>query len=435
MGSALFPPICTHVCDHTNATEFIDTQQFWDPYSLPAGLRFLQGHNSGGGSGQQHSHHLHERSHERQHERPPREQPHAHGSRPCTEPPAELGIDGAWLPVTSVWTQRRPIGSGVWLYYARGCSDFAWSAGRTLLAKNRCDAAIQLQRRLMLRRAGSSTGVGAGVGAGAGAGAGAGTAGKRRDAQLFAAAGRVAEWLLVRSNLPYASHHAQIQKALAMTAGALGRNLSLPELLVECAAGLYENSPNDCREALAPEADARHPTAHLRLPRAYALSTLAGHDLLDVHNAAALRNLSHHYRLNSTASTAAAADGSGAQPTPASAAGAGPNGEHDDGARPIDTIQLWQQPQGGGKVTWTSEIWDVRNLNKPVGLQSRATLANARGTFGHLNGSDCVANREFAQCKACMGTRLERTCQRFPLVMMGHPAKEVAAKVAQHCAA
>ena len=32
----------------------------------------------------------------------------------------------------------------------------------------------------------------------------------------------------------------------------------------------------------------------------------------------------------------------------------------------VDTVQMWQQPQGGGAITWTTEIWDVRPFSRRV---------------------------------------------------------------------
>ena len=63
---------------------------------------------------------------------------------PC-EPADELGRSHAKLPVThttvlgekSPWRRR----NGHWFFYARGCSDFAWDVGRTLLVQNRCNSA------------------------------------------------------------------------------------------------------------------------------------------------------------------------------------------------------------------------------------------------------------------------------------------------------
>ena len=62
---------------------------------------------------------------------------------PCA-PPRELGVDNAWLPVTHLGGPHKgPTDSGgLWFYYARGCSDFLWDVGRTLLARNRAHLAV-----------------------------------------------------------------------------------------------------------------------------------------------------------------------------------------------------------------------------------------------------------------------------------------------------
>ena len=67
--------------------------------------------------------------------------------RPCA-PPAELGVDNAWLPVTHTSQRTFAAGGGTWLYYAAGCSDLLWNVGRTLLVKNRCHAVVALEARL-----------------------------------------------------------------------------------------------------------------------------------------------------------------------------------------------------------------------------------------------------------------------------------------------
>lgn len=59
----------------------------------------------------------------------------------------ELGRDNAWLPVTHTMTTQHPLQVGLWFHYMRGCSDFAWNSGRTLLARNKCHASIVLERR------------------------------------------------------------------------------------------------------------------------------------------------------------------------------------------------------------------------------------------------------------------------------------------------
>ena len=67
---------------------------------------------------------------------------------PCA-PPRELGVDHAWLPVTHLGGPHKgPTDSGgLWFYYARGCSDFLWDVGRTLLARNRAHLAVLIQQR------------------------------------------------------------------------------------------------------------------------------------------------------------------------------------------------------------------------------------------------------------------------------------------------
>ena len=49
------------------------------------------------------------------------------------------------VPVTHT---RSGYAIGLWLYYARGCSDFGWDVGRTLLASNRVALAFALARTL-----------------------------------------------------------------------------------------------------------------------------------------------------------------------------------------------------------------------------------------------------------------------------------------------
>ena len=64
---------------------------------------------------------------------------------------AELGIDHVRLPVTHTHTVADASQVGLWLYYARGCSDASWPIGRTMLVRNRCDAAITVHQRINSR--------------------------------------------------------------------------------------------------------------------------------------------------------------------------------------------------------------------------------------------------------------------------------------------
>jgi len=66
----------------------------------------------------------------------------------CERKPVELGIDGAWLPVTHTRDRTERHAGGIWMYYASGCSDLLWHMGHTLLARNRAHAAILIEQRL-----------------------------------------------------------------------------------------------------------------------------------------------------------------------------------------------------------------------------------------------------------------------------------------------
>jgi len=59
----------------------------------------------------------------------------------------ELGRDHAWLPVTHTHTLQGAVQVGLWFHYTRGCSDFVWNVGRTMLARNKCHAAGLLEQR------------------------------------------------------------------------------------------------------------------------------------------------------------------------------------------------------------------------------------------------------------------------------------------------
>ena len=59
----------------------------------------------------------------------------------------ELGRSFAWLPVTHTHTSQGALQVGLWFHYTRGCSDFLWNVGRTMLARNKCHAAALLEQR------------------------------------------------------------------------------------------------------------------------------------------------------------------------------------------------------------------------------------------------------------------------------------------------
>ena len=59
----------------------------------------------------------------------------------------ELGRDHAKLAVSHTHTKQDPLQVGLWFFYMEGCSDFCWDSGRTVLVRNRCEAAVLLEER------------------------------------------------------------------------------------------------------------------------------------------------------------------------------------------------------------------------------------------------------------------------------------------------
>ena len=102
----MLAPVCTSSPEHGRT---------WHPFRMPPGRDYLRG-------------------------------------LPC-EPNSELGADDAWLPATHVGGPNRgPTDSGgLWLYYARGCSDLEWHAGRTELVRNRAHGAVRAEQMLAAR--------------------------------------------------------------------------------------------------------------------------------------------------------------------------------------------------------------------------------------------------------------------------------------------
>ena len=116
----------------------------------------------------------------------------------------------------------------------------------------------------------------------------------------------------------------------------------------------------ECVEALAKE----HEPSRMR--RARALTLLAGHNMLDFHNMAVASRL---------------------RGTPFE----------------LDTVQLWQQPQGGGSIKWATEVWDVRQFSR------RNAFVYPRA--GTLDGTPCKPAPNYVRCRACNGSMTARNCR------------------------
>ena len=201
---------------------------------------------------------------------------------PCTRAPG-LGRDHAWLPVTHIGGPRKgPTDSGgLWFYYALGCSDLLWDAGRTLLARNRVHLAVEIERQL--------------------------NGGDDRAAVV-----RVAEWVRIRYPKWPALGRAR--------RGLNAPNATVETILAQTARGLFSSPCSganfDALGALRPCVCGGPPSSR----RLNALSSIAGDKHLLLHTEPLVVRLAKY-----------------------------------------DTLQLQQQPLGGGAHDFTSEVWDVRD--------------------------------------------------------------------------
>ena len=303
------------------------------------------------------------------------------------KPPSLLGVDHVWLPVThvslSAEASRHRRGNGRWFYYAAGCSDFYWATGRSLLAINRYDLAVQLEQR---RRGGSPR-----------------EASERIAAELLRTREegghgsgrrtRVAGWASELMQRARTSHHASVRSYFGWP-----YNVSLAELIFDASHGMFV----DHEKPLHRERASGVPTAALRSchvlgegvtaaqrcvgrckVRAVALSLLfVGDGALDEHNAALARE----------------ACGTADQ---------------------LDTAILHQQHTGcqcQNALRWATEIWDLRELcsrGRPSSASSSEiskseTRAPSALLYGWANGSRCTPSASFSRCMACNGSMLHR---------------------------
>ena len=273
----------------------------------------------------------------------------------CTRclPPSDFGVDNAWVPFAHTRDRRRPSIFGLWYYYAEGCSDVEVHVGRTLLARNRVHAAIRLTQLLgpvmhpgapkMRARSESIT-----------------------DQEAIA---RIAAW--VHWHDPYW----KTPRRSLMSMARETKNVSARETLMwsvseatlrflfaEVARGIYSPPPpgrpshftkwwrclpgpqyNQTTGSLIPCAcdDQRPPW----LGRAQGLAPLSGDPVLDTYLLAVVRHAGQQFQL---AAIDAVHDGPLVTPLP------------------IDTVQLYEQPQGSGSTKWTMEMWDLRTILLPT---------------------------------------------------------------------
>jgi hypothetical protein len=165
-------------------------------------------------------------------------------------------------------------------------------------------------------------------------------------------------------------------------------NASMAELLNECARGMFGNcsgstwNPNDgtlnmCTCMTQSIHSRARPWRMSSRQRALVLSALAGSDALGPRIGTLLRKHS------------------------------------------FDSLQLWQQPQGGGSLFWTTELWDVRELQMKTpalethlgskSLDGRAKLARHFADDGSSSEA-CKPTPRFVECMACAHSSLATAC-------------------------
>ena len=165
----------------------------------------------------------------------------------------------------------------------------------------------------------------------------------------------------------------------------LGTNASIEAIIAEGARGLYGSCKGAAftpEGALRPCACVGNATRAARHRRQLSLGPLAGDKLLSLHSEPLFRRL------------------------------------------PLDTVTLHQQPQGGGRVQWTSEIWDLRgspalsrhleNASAHPEVVARSRWARDLEAHGPLGESTaacaCVPAPTWHTCMSCRGSALEPHC-------------------------
>ena len=141
----------------------------------------------------------------------------------------------------------------------RGCSDMTIDVGRTLLARNRCDAALLIEQR-------------------------------RCQCTRDEAVSRVARSLRSLSYGYNAREYADILRQAKAVLGTEARDDGYEWLLSECAAGVYDEGASDCTTALL-DSSTNYSRVRAWPRRAWALAKAAAHPALDEVSTIALRAL------------------------------------------------------------------------------------------------------------------------------------------------
>lgn len=266
----------------------------------------------------------------------------------------ELGRSHARLPVSHTHTQQHPWQPGMWFYYMRGCSDFEWDMGRTILVRNRCHLAGVLEQR--------AHGVG-----------------------WARAMIRVAQKLVLASNVtawaPDFIYHRR-----GHTIGANSVFVGPLETLINGSADW-------------PPPPGHTPTRGVR-ELAFALDECARGDLPD--NLVERELVMNLWSLNTLDYTNAAVLSYDLRGT----------------EKELDTIQIANQCSATTIVnqsrhhvemcTQPVELWDVRALSADWGAGNRNTIPRP---WSDANGAACNLSAAFMYCTSCIDSESERACR------------------------
>ena len=335
------------------------------------------------------------------------------------ETASELGVSHAWLPVVHTYDLHQKWRlPGVWLYYARGCSDLLWNVGRTLLALNKFHAAVLLlQRQAKAQRLGGGGGGGGGSGGGSGGRPatshaqlafdrhvwpriseparklitsllqldGGGSGGMSYEHALRAFVVRLLAANRVPSRLPHVSVQAGVKWALHSDQGPLRYAIA------EAAKGFY-GGKEQCNPHPVRAPTVRNET----LCRGACLSRVAHLQRTLLQYAVPMDEVLMELMRELVGTD-----------------------------QQLDSLQLLQQPAGGVSILWTTEIWDIRSFSYRRAAAAHRLAAARRGgggggggggvkgasRFVRLDGAPCVPSTTFEQCMSCNGSELHRRCE------------------------
>jgi len=321
----------------------------------------------------------------------------------------ELGVSHAWLPVVHTYDLHQKWSlPGVWLYYARGCSDLLWNVGRTLLALNKFDAAVLLlQRQAKAQRRGGYGGSG-----------GRPTTGHaqfafRRD--VWAGVSEPDRNLITSllqldggdsGGISY-EHALRTFTIRLLSANGILMGKPARDSVHTRAKWAVHADQGPLRDAIAGAAKGYYGGKEQCNPHPVSAQLVRNETLCRgecLRRATRLQRTLLPYEITMEAvllSLMLELVGTDQQ---------------------LDSLQLLQQPAGGGSILWTTEVWDMRTLRyRRAAAAHRAAAVRRDGggrggaegasRLARLDGAPCVPSAAFALCMACNGSELHRRCE------------------------